>query len=107
MKTYIELQNFYKSIRPGKTGKPTEDEYAATAFLVHEKRPQWKGDRGAQNRHRPQGLGLSPPWGTGAHSKRGGPARKIIDSLKDKVGSVLDSKGWGDEEAWKEARDVV
>lgn len=107
MKTYIELQNFYKSIRPGKTGKRTEDEYGATAFLVHEKRPQWQGDRGAQNQHRPKGLGLSPPWGTGAHSKRGGPARKIIDSLKDKVGSILDSKGWGDAEAWDEAREVV
>ena len=105
--SYDKLQKFYKSIRPGKSGKRTEDEYAAAAYLVHEKRPQWQGDRGSKSSIRPQGLGYAPPWGTGPHSKRGGAARNIVDSVKDKVGSILDSKGWKDSEAWDEAREVV
>ena len=105
--SYEELQQFYKTKRPGKGKDGTEDPYAAAAFLVHEKKPGWRGDRGKKGTHRPQGLGMAPPWGSGPHSKRGGTARRIIDSLQDKVGSILDSKGWGDEEAWDEARDVV
>ena len=105
--SYEELQKFYKSSRPGKVGKPTEDPYAATAHLVHEQKPQWQGDRGEKGPHRPLGLGIAPPWGSGPHSKRGGAARRIIDSLQSKVGSILDSKGWEDKEAWSEARDAV
>ena len=102
--SYNKLQKFYKSKRGNQF---TDDPYAATAYLVHEKKPQWKGDRGKKNNHRPEGLGLAPPWGSGPHAKSGGAARTIIDSLQDKVGSILDSKGWGDKKAWSEAREVV
>ena len=70
--SYEELQEFYKSQR-GK--KFSEDPYAATAYLVHETKPQWQGDRGKKGVHRPLGLGIAPPWGSGPHAKRGGTAR--------------------------------
>ena len=102
--SYEELQEFYKSQRGDKF---SEDPYAAAAYLVHEIKPEFKGDRGKKGTHRPLGLGIAPPWGSGPHAKRGGTARRIIDSVQGKVGSLLDSKGWGDKEAWNEAREVV